>query len=194
MKRVALSNAILIFLLFTVRPGFAEKPQEKSLEAIEVLSGFSSGELRKKDDYQLIPLIIALDFNLKPLTKRFYFDPAQLIQFQIESFISAAFSPNKNIEAGTAFALKLGLSPQHWKLQPYVKAGAGFVYITQQTLEQGTQFNFIEYGGAGIHYFVFKNTALTFEYRFRHLSNADIEEPNAGINSYLILGGICYSF
>jgi hypothetical protein len=194
MKRIVLSSAILIFLLLTVSPGSAGKPQEKSLEAIEILSGLSSGELRKKDDYQLIPLIIALDFNLKPLTERFYFEPAQLIQFQIEPFISPVFSPNKNIEAGTAFALKLGLFPQNWKLQPYVKTGAGFVYITQHTLEQGTQFNFIEYGGTGIHYFVFKNTALTFEYRFRHLSNADIKDPNAGINSYLILGGICYRF
>jgi len=172
----------------------AQETKPKSLEAIEVLSGFSSGKLRRKEHYEFIPLIVDFDFNLKPLTNRLNFEPPQLIQFQLEPFIAGVFSPKSNIEAGTAFCLKIGILPDNWKVQPYLKAGVGLAYMTQHTLEQGTQTNFIEYGGAGIHYFLFKNTALTFEFRQRHLSNADTKEPNAGINNRVILGGLSYNF
>ncbi|MCM8790045.1 MAG: acyloxyacyl hydrolase [Candidatus Omnitrophica bacterium] len=195
MKRIILIiTTILCFLFLTLNTRAAEKQQEKSVEAIELLSGFSSGELRKKEDYQLIPVIFDLDFNLKPLTRRLNFDSAQLFQFQIEPFISGVFSPNNNFEAGTAFALKIGVLPEDRRFQPYLKAGAGFVFMSQHTLEQATQFNFIEYSGVGLHYFLFKNTALTFEYRLRHLSNAGIKEPNAGLNTDMFLGGVCCKF
>jgi lipid A 3-O-deacylase len=67
-------------------------------------------------------------------------------------------------------------------------------YISLHTHEQGSQFNFIEYGGLGVNYFVRKNTALTLEGRFRHLSNAGIASPNTGINTYFIVAGISERF
>jgi hypothetical protein len=95
---------------------------------------------------------------------------------------------------GNAFAFKIGLVPETWKVQPYIKLAAGMLYMSQHTYEQGTQFNFIEYGGAGMHWFFKENIALTAEYRFRHLSNCDIDEPNGGINTSFGLVGIYYKF
>jgi hypothetical protein len=194
MKKIVLLALVPGIVFFSLSQGFADEPKQKNLEAIEVLSGFSYGKLRRKENYELIPLSVGLDFNLKPLLKKLNFEPLQLIQSQIEPFIAGVLSPQSNIEAGTAFCLKIGVLPEGWKIQPYLKAGVGFAYMSQHTLEQGTQTNFIEYGGAGIHYFLFKNTALTFEYRLRHLSNADAKEPNAGIKTRLILGGLYHKF
>jgi hypothetical protein len=75
-----------------------------------------------------------------------------------------------------------------------MKAGAGMVYMTQHTQEQATQFNFIEQGGIGMHYFFRKNTAFTIEGRLRHLSNSGTKHPNQGINTYLAVYGVTYRF
>ena len=184
---------MLCFLIFS--GALAEEREEKTLEAIEFLFGYSWADLRRNDDYIVYPLIVDFDLNLKPLLHKFNYYPEQLMQLQIEPFLSLVTSPDNNkTESGISFLLKFGILPQTSKIQPYLKAGLGIAYMTQETQEQGTKFNFTEQAGAGFHYFLCDNTALTLEYRFRHLSNADMEEPNAGINSDQVIGGITYQF
>jgi hypothetical protein len=170
--------------------------ETKCLVGIEFLSGYGrGGNIRRKDDIQEIPFMLDIDLNLKPLLKKVNFNLPVLAQFQIEPFISSVYEPVKdNLEGGVAFWFKFGLLPETWKFQPYAKFGAGFDYMTLHTLNESTQFNFISQAAFGMHYFLTKNTALTVEGRYRHLSNAGIKEPNRGINSYFILGGIAYRY
>jgi len=170
------------------------KEQPKFLQGVEFLTGFGRGELIFKQDYHVVPFIIDFDFNIKSLTKYIGFNPPNLVQFQIEPFLSLTTKPETNMEVGTSFLLKLGLVPEGWKFQPYLKGGVGMIYMTQHTLEQSTQFNFIPNGGGGLHYFFKKDTALTIEYRFRHLSNSSIKQPNGGIDTHLGLFGITHLF
>jgi hypothetical protein len=167
---------------------------DRTLEAIEVLSGFSWADLKDQDTLNQVPLIVDLDLNLKPLLQKINFYPEQLAQFQLELFLAGISSPKANFETGVNFFLKAGVFPQSWKFQPYVKAGLGLDYMTLHTKEQSTQFNFIETGGAGAHYFFTENIAATVEYRFRHLSNSGIDHPNSGINSQAVVGGVTYHF
>ncbi|MCX5707155.1 MAG: acyloxyacyl hydrolase [Candidatus Omnitrophica bacterium] len=164
------------------------------LSAIEFRTGFGWGKLHNKKTYKMIPFIVDFDFDLKKLTKKLNFNPRQLLQFQIEPFISPVISPDANIELGTLFLLKIGILPETSKIQPYLKGGAGMVYITQHTREQGSQFNFIEQLGCGIHYFFKKNTALTIEGSYRHLSNCGIKDPNHGINTCFVTTGVTHKF
>ena len=166
----------------------------KCLEELDLLVGFGWGNLRHQYAYRIIPLLADFSFNLKPFLQKFNFNPKTLVQFQIEPFMGPIYSPHTNLEMGNTFWFKLGLLPDTSKFQPYVKAGAGFDYMTLHTYEQSTQFNFIEQGAIGIHYFFTKNTAFTLEGRIRHLSNASIEEPNHGINTYYVVTGITYHF
>jgi len=194
MKKIGLFVILLGLVPLITDLSFADEAKPKCLEGIEYLSGFAWGKLRTKDNYNLYPFLVDFDFNLKPLTRKLNFNPKQLLQFQLEPFISFVSSPDANTEAGTSFFLKMGILPQTWKFQPYIKAGVGMVYMTQHTKEQSTQFNFIEQGGIGLHYFFQKNTAFTLEGRFRHLSNASIKHPNTGINTYFAVAGITYRF
>jgi hypothetical protein len=198
MKKDAFLLVILLAIALLISPirdlSCAETIKPKSLEGIEFFTGFGWGRLLAKKNYHLTPLMVNFDFNLKPLIQKLNFKPRQLFQFQIEPFISFVSSPDNNIETGTSFAFKLGILPQTSKFQPYIKAGLGMVYMTQHTREQSTQFNFIEQGGLGMHYFFRKNTAFTLEGRFRHLSNAGIDHPNHGINTYFAVAGITYQF
>ena len=176
--------------------GFAvaqDKP--RCLKAIELLSGYGKASLKgTQPDYELYPIILALDFDLKPLVKKTGINYPGLVEFQLEPFISPVASPDANVEVGTAFMLKAGILPETSRFQPYIKAGVGMLYMTQHTLEQGTQFNFLQQGCAGAHFYLDKNWAITTDFRFRHVSNAGIDEPNGGINTMFYLLGATYQF
>ncbi|KPK98864.1 MAG: hypothetical protein AMJ95_01945 [Omnitrophica WOR_2 bacterium SM23_72] len=174
--------------------GLCETTEEKSLEAIEFLTGYRWGSLRQQEDYRAFPFIMDFDFDLKPLMRKMNFNPSFLMQFQIEPYLAPIYSPGSNIELGVAFLLKFGFLPSTSKIQPYIKFGAGVSYMSLHTREQATQFNFIEPGALGVHYFLKKNTALTLEGRRRHLSNAGLEDPNGGINTYSVLLGYVHRF
>lgn len=190
---------ILIGIIFLFTRSWADEGKiegegSKCLSGIEFLSGFGKAKLQGKGDYTMSPFIMDLNFDLKPLTRKINFNPSGLLQFQLEPFISPTYEPNANIEIGTGFIVKVGILPEDAKFQPYVKAGPGILYMTQHTNEQGTQFNFFQYVGVGAHYFFTKNTGLTLEYRYRHVSNSGIERPNRGIETQFALAGIAYRF
>jgi|GEM_PF-553286 len=174
-------------------PAEAKKP--RCLEGIEFLSGFEWGKIHQAPrNYNVVPFLVDFNFNFGAILRKININPWQLVQFQIEPFLGLVTSPKSNVEAGTSFLFKVGLFPRDWKFQPYVKAGAGMIYVSQRFGEQGTKFNFIESGCFGAHYFIRKNIALTLEGRMRHLSNAGIKQPNHGVNSYFVVGGVSYEF
>jgi len=194
MRKLAFFVILFGIAFLATGTSFADVAKPKSLEAIELRTGFGWGDLRKQDDYNLYPLKLALDFNLKPLTKKFNFNPSSLLQFQIEPFAAFISSPSSDAEIGTSFFLKAGILPQTSKFQPYIKVGVGLDYMTLHTSEQSTQFNFISTGAVGMHYFFKQNIALTLEGSYRHLSNAGIDHPNTGINATIVDAGILYQF
>lgn len=194
MKKIICLITLLGVFFFAPEASYAQESETKSFEGVELLTGYTWGKLQQKGNYNMAPFMLDLDFNLKPFLRKLNINPSPLAQFQIEPFFCRVFQPERNTEAGLSFSLKFGLLPQASKFQPYIKAGPGIVYITQQTKEQGSQFNFIEFIGAGGHFFFQKNTALTLEYRFRHLSNNSIKKPNRGFETHFALLGICYKF
>jgi hypothetical protein len=192
MKKILFLTAVLVFCLYGFLLAAGEKG--KALDSIEVLTGYAHADLHEKGDYSLIPLIVDFNYDLKPLTQRIGFNPPIILQAELEPFINTAFAPEANVELGNAFMLKLGLLPEHFKFQPFMRAGVGMLYMTQHTREQSTQFNFLEQGGIGAHYFINDRVALTVEGRYRHVSNSGIDHPNHGINTYFALAGILLKF
>jgi lipid A 3-O-deacylase len=73
---------------------------------------------------------------------------------------------------------------------PFVEGGVGVAYtnIAGRDLSNGFQFNL--QAGAGTHFFLREDTALTLEYRFFHLSNAGLNVPNTGLNTELVFAGL----
>jgi lipid A 3-O-deacylase len=77
---------------------------------------------------------------------------------------------------------------------PFVNLGAGFSYSDIRGRDLSTEFNFNLQLGAGAHYFLRKNTALTLQYRWFHLSNAGIKLPNNGTNTQMFFAGLSWFF
>ncbi|MCD6539138.1 MAG: acyloxyacyl hydrolase [Candidatus Omnitrophica bacterium] len=165
----------------------------KSLNSVEFLSGWLSGDLREKDDYRVVPLMLSFGFDLKPLAEKIGIRTKGILEFQLEPFLNVVTSPDNNVEAGLGLLLKYAF-PLNKRFMPYIKFGAGPVYISQHTREQSTQFNFVDTAGVGFSWFYRENLAFSFEYRYRHLSNASIKHPNKGIDANSFLMGISFFF
>jgi len=73
---------------------------------------------------------------------------------------------------------------------PYVFAGGGVLYVDLGLPTMGSRLDFSYQAGTGVQYFIAKDTALTFEYRYHHVSNANTASPNEPLNSSKILVGI----
>lgn len=193
-ERAKVFLVLFMGILFIFGYCRADEKKDSCFSGIEFLGGYGNANLHEKERYQLIPVFVDFDFDLKPLFANTKFIYPGMLQFIEEPFLAYVFDPGQNMEVGNNFLLKIGLVPDTWKLQPYIKAGIGIVYMTQHTRQQGTQFNFNEYVGLGAHCFIRDNIGLTLECRYRHLSNADIKKPNRGIDTYYGLVGIAYRF
>lgn len=69
-------------------------------------------------------------------------------------------------------------------VRPYVEAGAGVRYLSHPTVStnfsMSTAFQFASMGGVGLEFG--QRQQYQVGYRFQHVSNAGIKEPNPGIN------------
>jgi len=169
-----------------------------------MMTGYASSKLESKDDYKVIPVMIRLGYNLntiglgftdllKPAFDKVHIVPKGYTELVLEPFLNTVMSPDSNIEAGATLLLKYAY-PLTDKLYPYGIAGGGVIFLTQHTREQSTQYNFTPQVGAGISYFIKKDHSINLECRYRHLSNADLKEPNRGINVTMFLIGTSWYY
>lgn len=180
---------ILFCLCLVSAPAFAERAESglgKWLQEVGVFAGYAECSLKFQDDMNVVPTGMRFGFDLKPFTEKFGFSPKGILELVYEPFIGAIISPRSNVEFGLDIFFKYAY-PVTSKLYPFVEVGSGPYYMTLSTYEQSTQFNFLSQGGAGLMYFVRKDLAISVEYRRRHVSNATMKSPNAGIdgNEYL---------
>lgn len=154
-----------------------------------MIAGFGKGGFTE-GSYEHIALIWHLGFDLKRIFSRLE-DNRGILTFIMEPEISPVISPAENdVELGISFGLKYRY-PLTQKLSGYVLVSVGPHYITVKSTDQADGFIFFDTVGAGFSFFLTEKTALSLEYRFRHISNAHTQEPNAGIESHI--GAIGYS-
>jgi lipid A 3-O-deacylase len=100
-----------------------------------------------------------------------------------EAFGSGIFHGTGNYLAGTTFWLRYNLVPPQWKLVPYFQIGAGVTFTDADQRVFGQVFNFNLNVGSGVRYFIMPRCSLNGEYRFQHVSNANLANRNLGINA-----------
>jgi lipid A 3-O-deacylase len=75
---------------------------------------------------------------------------------------------------------------------PYVFAGGGVLYVDLGLPTMGSRLDFSYQGGTGLQYFIRKDTTVSLEYRYHHISNAGTATPNEPLNSSKILLGLSF--
>lgn len=192
-KRLLIVFIVLFLFIFAVSPtSYAQTGEDRAEYSKEfgVFSGWASGKLKYfQGDYEMVPLHFQFGFDITSLLENININTQGKLKFLFEPFLNTIIKPNSNVEVGNNFMLKYAY-PITQKFSFFLEGGLGLLYTTQHTYEQATQFNFSEQLGGGVSYRFSKDKALSVGYRRRHYSNADIEEPNAGIDMDYILCGI----
>jgi opacity protein-like surface antigen len=110
-----------------------------------------------------------------------------------EVFAGAQFNPNDRYLAGITALLRYAFATaSRWV--PFVDAGAGISFTNIKEPDLSGTFQFNVQVGAGVHYFLRDDFAVTLGYRWLHLSNAGIERPNHGVNTQVISLGVDWFF
>ncbi len=78
------------------------------------------------------------------------------------------------------------------RLFPYVFGGGGILYVDLGLPNMGSRLDFNYQGGTGVQYLLREDVALQAEYRYHHVSNANIDHPNEALNSSKFLVGISF--
>jgi lipid A 3-O-deacylase len=78
------------------------------------------------------------------------------------------------------------------RFAPYIEGGLGLLYTDLRGYSLGGHFSFMENIGLGASYFLSENLAFNAMWRYRHISNANLYDDNAGLDSSVILAGFTY--
>jgi hypothetical protein len=188
-----------LLVVFTITPVWAEsdttlEEPHKWLREISLVTGYGTASLEKKSaDYEIIPVLPQFGFDINPLLEKMNITPRGTLEFVTEPILNVVISPDANTELGFSLLIKYSDKITS-RIAPYIEGGLGVLYTTQHTHEQGTQYNFLSQVGAGLQFFLNDDYALTGGYRFRHMSNAGIDDDNSGINHHFVLVGLSYFF
>jgi len=193
---VVITCLLVVFTITSVRAQSETSPEEshKWLREVSLMTGYGTASLEKKSsDYDIIPILPQFGFDINPLLEKMNITPRGTLELITEPILNVVISPDANTELG--FSLLLNYSDKITsRIAPYIEGGLGVVYTTQHTHEQGTQYNFLTQVGAGLQFFLNDTFALKGGYRFRHMSNAGIDDDNSGINHHFVLVGLSYFF
>jgi opacity protein-like surface antigen len=164
-------------------------PPYRLFSESSLILGYGSGFIHKVD-YETALIILHLGVNLDR-----YFPSLNSYKGKLSFFIEPQFNPVINSESDYELGLGLGLQyryPVNDKLSAYIRAGISPHYISIVTIHQANGFIFSDLVGAGVYYHLTDSSAINLGFWFRHLSNATMEKPNDGVNTFI--GVIGYSF
>ncbi|GEM_PF-287910 len=115
------------------------------------------------------------------------------LEFLIGLFGGWQFKPDTRYLACLTPCLRYSwVTDSRWV--PFIEGGAGISSTNIDGPDLTGHFQFNVQGGAGTRYFLTGRTALTFQYRWLHVSNLGLREPNNGINTQMFYIGVCSFF
>jgi hypothetical protein len=75
---------------------------------------------------------------------------------------------------------------------PYIEGGEGIVLTTLDRLNIGGPFEFSSQGGGGFDLFFSRENAVSFDVRYRHISNLGISNDNSGLGTVFFTIGLSH--
>ena len=100
------------------------------------------------------------------------------------AFGGTAFDGVGDDIAGATVWLRYNFVPRQSRFAPYLHAGAGLTYSDINRRLVGQDFNFNLDLGAGVRYLLSSHWSVNLEYRYQHISNANMADRNLGVNAH----------
>lgn len=164
-------------------------------DSLGVHTGFSVSDLNGRgDDYEVIPVVVRFGYDIDGWMAETLGIESGDWWFHLEPFFGQVVGPNNRIEIGCALMLRWAHGLGDLPLAMFIEGGAGPMYTTVETREQGTHFNFINYLGLGLAYGLDECLDIEMGVRYRHVSNAGMDSRNSGIDGCTGLVGLTHRF
>jgi hypothetical protein len=182
-----LTISIVIVIIFSVNYVYCSEEVQKKSRASDrfftemgFIAGFGNGSI-PEGSYQPIFLIGHFGVDLKRYFSGLKNHSGTLSVF-VEPQINPVVNPRTDIELGIGIGLQY-MHPLVGNLSVYALGSVGPHYISAVTTKQASGFIFADTIGAGFYYYLTKDSAINVGYRFRHMSNANLADPNGGIDT-----------
>ena len=110
-----------------------------------IFTGFAGTKLDEKGNYEIVPAILRLGYNLdsidlgfcnlfSPIFRGLRIKPKGFTEFLLEPFVNTVISPDNNVEGGFAVLLKYSY-PLTEKIYPYAVGGGGMAILASSIIE-----------------------------------------------------------
>jgi hypothetical protein len=113
------------------------------------------------------------------------------LEILVEGAFLQAYEPKGGFAGGGTLGLRWNLLGGR-RIVPFVEIAGGIVDLDFDLEHQANGISFTPQGGAGLHFMMSGRMAITGEWRFHHISNADLRDDNDGINDSLFLVGFSF--
>ncbi len=153
----------------------------RSMNEAGVIVGYGQGSL-PEGCYDPLLVIVRLGYDLENRVALLR-EWKGVLSLYVEPQVNPVNSAETEIEFGVDAGVKY-MHPLSGRLWGHLFASVGPHYISVVTAKQTNGFIISDVVGAGLTWFLTEKSALVAEYRFRHLSNADTNLPNNGINCH----------
>jgi opacity protein-like surface antigen len=175
---------------FSVDENFQRGWHEADVGVGALFSNLVRNANRPNIDYSLLYIQTAYTVT-EPQGDAFYRG-----SFQLAPEISGAgiFHGAGSYVASATLWLRYDFVPQGWRVVPYIQGGFGASVLDIPEQYDGKSFNYNLEAAAGARYFIRPKCSLNLEYRFQHISNADMWMHNVGVNTSGPAMGISFFF
>jgi hypothetical protein len=161
--------------------------ERSGLQELAVNTGYGFSE---RGNVQVVPLYVRAAWLFPDVIDEPLAANHLNLKWFLEPWIAGVTNHQNAIEVGiTPIGLKLEYDAGQ-QIVPFVIAGTGVMYTGLQGLQLGGPFEFASFGGAGIELFLTDTLAMSFQWRWRHISNAGIEDPNRGLDTQFVMIGL----
>ncbi len=188
LRGAALLKMLIVFvIILSVSYAYCAEEVQKEGRASDrfftemgFITGFGNGSI-PEGSYQPVFLIGHFGVDLKR-----YFSGLKNHSGTLSVFLEPQINPVVNPQTDFELGIGIGLQYTHpiiGNLSVYALGSAGPHYISVVTTKQASGFIFADTIGAGFYYYLTKDSAINVGYRFRHMSNANLADPNGGIDT-----------
>ncbi len=134
----------------------------------------SNRDLRFVNAYPCVGYVLT-----NPLGNGWYRGTGEVIA---EGAFSYVYKKQKTYIAGVNLMGRYNFLAHSDSWRPFIQAGVGFIGTNLKVRGLGSDFNFKPNVGGGIQYFWNRCNAIHLEWRYEHISNGGIDDPNVGLN------------
>ncbi len=190
-----LSVLLLVFVFCIIKPNFSTAANNNGYIAEQgLIVSYGNGFVGESHrSYRVASFIYHIGFKAHSIFPSLVPPNNGRFTLYLEPQYDTVTRPSGNYEFGLGFGLEYRFKIIK-RIDGYMLAGSGLHYISFDSSKQSGGFNFNDNLGCGLYLFTSKHSAVNLGFRFRHISNADLNMPNEGINSYLFVLGYSWFF